>query len=110
MTIDVRPEEIHLCATKIIASGEDWGEAYSTLDGDVANQASLYASDTIGQALHAIFDPFVPKALMFTKETGFAVIETGSLLDRVAADYTDVESDNTALSNKVQAEVDRLGR
>lgn len=110
MTIDVRPEEIHLCATKIIGSGEDWGDVYSTLDTDVSNQSQLYASDTIGQALHAIFDPFVPKALTFTKETGFAVIETGAVLDRVAADYTDVESDNTALSNKVQREVDRLGR
>lgn len=110
MTIDVRPEEIHTCAGAIVAEGHTWGDAYAPLERTTARIADLYGGDAIGRAIHRVFDPFLPQAASYTEEVGFAALETGAVLDRVAVAYMDVESDNEVLAGKVQAEVDRLGR
>lgn len=110
MTIDVRPEEIHTCAGQVTDAGNEWGIAHTELRTGVDEIGDLYGQDTIGQAIHQVFDPFLPKATTYTGEVGFAVIETATVLDRVAVSYMDVESDNVELARKVAAEVDRLGR
>lgn len=110
MTIAVRPEDVHLCADQLVSSGSDWGDDHASLREGTESLAELYGLDTIGEAIHGVFDPFLPKTVTYTDEVGFAVIEAGTVLNRVAVAYMDVESDNVELARKVAAEVDRLGR
>lgn len=108
--IDVRPEEIDLCALKVRDAGESWGTDDVSFEAAVVDVPDLFGGDELGAALSGVYDPVGPTALTFTQETGFCLLETGVVLARVAAAYTEVEADNTLRSGAVDRELDRLGQ
>lgn len=108
--IDVRPEEINLCALKIRDAGESWGTDDVSLETAVVDVPDLFGGDELGAALAGVYDPVGPTAQTFTRETGFCLLETAVVLARVAAAYTEVEADNAQRSGAVDRALDRLGR
>lgn len=107
--IEVQPEGIGLGAGTIKRAGESWGSDRVALVGAARDVARLFGVDQLGSVLTDVYALVGDGSLTFAEETGFCLVETGVVLDGVAAASTEVEVDNTIRAGAVDVELTKLG-